>query len=545
MEWMLALLVAMTVTMALIPPLIQIAGRLQVLDAPGERKVHAQPIPRVGGIAMAVGLLLALGLFGRFVTPMPAYFAGVLVLLVFGVLDDRYTLKAGPKFLGQAIAAVIVMQWGDVNIGTLTYLDRFEIPVWVSAPLTFFFLLGVTNAVNLADGLDGLAGGTTLLSLAALALLSLHTGHPFVGAVAITSIGAILGFLRFNTHPARVFMGDGGSQLLGFSAGVLAIVVTQNRPSALSTALPLLLLGVPMIDTMMVMIQRILQGRSPFSADRNHIHHRLLTLGFDHHEAVALIYCLQGTFFVAAWALRFETDLMIFAVFTTAALLLVGSLQYAQAKCWRLRKPQPQSTAPTSMLAACLKWLARPEHLPRWALHAIAVLTTVYFIVVGAFAPAPSDDVRWMAVLLVCVLLGSTVLDWRSPQPSSIQRVALYTSAVAAVYLDWHAGGVLDHVANLGDWVVFFTLVIAIVIRFRLAGDRRFRVTTLDVLVIFAAIAVPNLPGAVSTPHVGVSIAKLIALLYGLESLLHSSGRAWRLPCAAAMVFSVLCVVTR
>ena len=183
MDWMLGFLVAMSVTMALIPPLMQMAGRWQVLDAPGERKVHATPIPRVGGIAMAFGLLLGLAFFGDFAQPMPAYLAGVIVLLIFGVLDDRFTLTAGQKFAGQILATLLVMLWGDISIDSLTLVERHQLPAWIAAPLTFLFILGVTNAINLADGLDGLAGGTTLLSLSALALLSLKAGHPFVGAV--------------------------------------------------------------------------------------------------------------------------------------------------------------------------------------------------------------------------------------------------------------------------------------------------------------------------------------------------------------------------
>ena len=136
MDWMLGFLVAMTVTMALIPPLMQVAGRWQVLDAPGDRKVHSTPIPRVGGIAMAIGLLLGLTLFRDFAQPMPAYLAGVIVLLIFGVIDDRFTLAAGPKFVGQIVAVLIVMVWGDISISSLTLVDRYELPGWVAIRAT-------------------------------------------------------------------------------------------------------------------------------------------------------------------------------------------------------------------------------------------------------------------------------------------------------------------------------------------------------------------------------------------------------------------------
>ena len=542
MDWMLGFLVAMTVTMALIPPLMQVAGRWQVLDAPGDRKVHSTPIPRVGGIAMAIGLLLGLTLFRDFAQPMPAYLAGVIVLLIFGVIDDRFTLAAGPKFVGQIVAVLIVMVWGDISISSLTLVDRYELPGWVAAPLTFFFILGVTNAINLADGLDGLAGGTTLLSLSALALLSLKSGHPFVGAVALTSVGAILGFLRFNTHPARVFMGDGGSQLLGFSAGVLSIVLTQEKSSPLSTALPLLLLGVPIIDTLMVMTRRILARRSPFAADRNHIHHRLLTYGFDHHEAVVIIYCLQAALFVAAWFMRFESDLLILTAFCVYALIVLVALHWATRWGWTLRRAASPEIARGS-LSRMLYWSTRPQRLPRWALMTVSVTMAIYLLLVGAALPLPSPDVRIMAGVIAAILLHALVRKWSSESTGWPEKCALYTTIVMAVYFDSQVGASVSELAPVGEWIIFIALTLAIVIRLRLSADRRFRLTSLDVLVVFAALAVPNLPGAFSIPAVSTSIAKLIALLYGLESLLGVAGRMWRVPCAACLSLALMCLL--
>lgn len=542
MDWMLGFLVAMSVTMALIPPLMQMAGRWQVLDAPGDRKVHATPIPRVGGIAMAFGLLLGLAFFGDFAQPMPAYLAGVIVLLIFGVLDDRFTLTASQKFVGQILATLLVMLWGDISIDSLTLVERHQLPAWIAAPLTFLFILGVTNAINLADGLDGLAGGTTLLSLSALALLSLKAGHPFVGAVAVTGVGAILGFLRFNTHPARVFMGDGGSQLLGFSAGVLAIVLTQEKSSPLSTALPLLLLGVPIIDTLMVMTRRILARRSPFAADRNHIHHRLLTYGFDHHEAVVVIYCLQALLFVAAWFLRFESDLLIITVFSACAVCVVATLHCATRHSWTFRRAGSQAVHATS-LGRAVHWSTRPQRLPRWALITIAVALSLYFLAVGIALPSPSLDVRIMAIVLTTILAHALVWHWSREQAGWLEKGALYTAVVMAVYFDAKDDLGLGELLAAGEWIIFIALAVAVVVRFRLSSDRRFQITSLDVLVVFAAIAVPNLPGALSGPLVGTSMAKLIALLYGLESLLGAPGRMWRIPCVACLGLSVMCAL--
>lgn len=542
MQLMLGFLLAMSVTMALIPPLMRVAARLHFLDAPGERKVHSSPVPRVGGIAMAAGTLLALALSGQFTQPMPAYLAGIVVLLGFGVWDDRVSLSAGPKFFGQIIAIVLVMIWGDVSISSITLTERLLLPTWISLPLTFLFLLGVTNAINLADGLDGLAGGTTLLSLSALALLSLTSGNPFVGVVAIVVIGAILGFLRFNTHPARVFMGDSGSQILGFSAAVLAVVLTQDHATPLSSALPLLLLGIPLMDTLMVMTQRLLEGRSPFRADRNHIHHRLLALGFDHHEAVIAIYLLQASLFVTAWYLRYESDLTIVTVFAVFALAAIGMLQIATRRNWRWRPARPDGALPQSMLTSAVSWLQLPEHLPRWALMAITATVTIFFICIASVCPAPSADVRVMAAVLATAIGVSLLLRWRTAEASWIDKGALYIAAVMAVYFDRQAQTLLE-ISAVGQWILFGLLVLSVALRFRLASDRRFRITSLDVLVIFAAVAIPNLPGSVVSPAtLGESIAKLSALLYGVETLL-GAGRWWRVPSIAALGFLGTCAL--
>lgn len=541
MELMLGFLLAMSVTMALIPPLMQAAARWQFLDAPEARKVHTTPVPRVGGIAMAAGTLLALLLSGEFAQPMPAYLAGVLVLLLFGVWDDRVTLSAGPKLLGQVIAVLVIMVWGDVTIATLTLTERHALPVWIAWPLTFVFLIGVTNAINLADGLDGLAGGTTLLSLSALALLAFTSGTPFVGVVAIVIVGAILGFLRYNTHPARVFMGDGGSQILGFSAAVLAVVLTQDELTPLSSALPLLLLGIPIIDTLMVMTQRMLEGRSPLQADRNHIHHRLLGLGFDHHEAVMGIYLLQACLFVTAWYLRYESDVTIVAVFAGLSLLTIGSLQLAMAANWRLRPVNPKGSNTSSQLGHMVVWLRAPTRMPRWSLVVTGIGVAVYLFAVGVVSPRPSTDVQILAAVVAVSMLGLMVKRWREVESGWMLRGATFLALVMAVYFDRQTTTLLEQQSGL-QILLFVALVIAIVIRFRLASDRRFRVTPLDILVIFIAVAVPNLPGSViSAATVGESIAKLVVLMYGVETLFSAAAHWWRVPSLAAFGYLLAC----
>lgn len=535
MNLILSFMVAMSLTMVLIPPLMRVADRFNFLDAPGERKVHAHAIPRVGGIAMAIGMLVSLLVWGEFSPTMRAFCAGVVVLLVFGIWDDRANISPTQKLTGQAIAVLIAMIWGGVSISSLTFSERYDLPVWMSAPLTFVFLVGATNAINLSDGLDGLAGGTSLLCLCALALLSLTVGNATIGSIALVAIGAILGFLRFNTHPARVFMGDSGSQILGFCVAVLSVLLTQDPQVPLSSALPLLLLGMPVIDTTKVMVERLMAGHSPFRADRNHIHHRLLAIGLDHRGAVMVIYSLQAMLFALAWYLRYDSDLRILAVLFAFAGLLIGALHVAELRRWRV------DVASWTILrhwtaTAHIEWLRSPNRLSQIATSMIGCALVCYEAQVLLIQHAVAMDVRMLAGAVVLVLMYATIAV-RSASVGWVNKGALYVAAVIAVYLGEHARAVVPF-AHWVELLVFSSVAIALALRLRVSDERRLNVNPLDVLVVLVAVLVPNLPGSIATPQqFGFGIIKLVLLLYGIEALIEAVEQRWKFLNIAACCF--------
>lgn len=230
----------------------------------------------------------------------------------------------------------MVVWLGGVAVERLPGFESREIPPFVSYPLTVFFLLGTTNATNLSDGLDGLAAGLSLLSLACIASLAdLAEGDELV-FTSLAIIGATLGFLRYNTHPAMVFMGDTGSQFLGFSLGVLVLMLTEQVNTALTPGLALPILGLPIIDTLMVMTQRMAEGRSPFKPDKSHFHHKLLALGFDQYEAVLAIYAVQSLFVVSAYLFRYESYWLIAALYLALSAAVVLFYPLARKFGWRL-----------------------------------------------------------------------------------------------------------------------------------------------------------------------------------------------------------------
>ena len=339
---------------------------------------------------------------------------------------------------------------------------------------------------------------------------------PECAALALTFAGAVLGFLRFNTFPASVFMGDAGSQLLGFAVGVLSLRATQSGTTAVSAATPILLLALPILDTLSVMVQRISEGRSPFSADKNHIHHKLLSFGFDHHEAVMVIYAIQADLFLLAYWMRYESDLAILGVVTLFFVTAIWVLQIAARHRWRFRAPKDARRH--SPLTRFVTALLEPQYLPRWSYLAVAIALGVYAALVMVETARLSSDVRWLLIALLAVtIVWLTILRIRPL--SMVEKGALYVTAAILVYLDT----VILHdqpVFSIANWGAILTAAAGTMLRLRLSKDRRFELTPLDLIVLFVALVVPSLPGSMGLPHGGaLGIAKLVILFYAVEVL--------------------------
>jgi len=308
------LLISLLLTLGLIPILSKIAPYIGAVDIPTQRKVHTKPIPRIGGVAIAIATifteLLLIPLNNNFIK---AYLIAVSIIVIFGFIDDIVELNYKYKFLAQITATCIIILYGNVKIVSLGDLLPYDICLnnLGSFLLTFFLILGVTNAINFADGLDGLASGICMLSFLYISYWAYKTNMIIIFIIAVSMAAAILGFLRFNSYPATIFMGDSGSQLLGFSGIVLSIKLTQQS-NLLSPVLPLIIFGFPILDTLSVITQRIYEGRSPFSPDKNHFHHKLLKLGLYHTEAVTLIYIIHGLFIIFALLFYSVSDRLIF-----------------------------------------------------------------------------------------------------------------------------------------------------------------------------------------------------------------------------------------
>jgi UDP-GlcNAc:undecaprenyl-phosphate/decaprenyl-phosphate GlcNAc-1-phosphate transferase len=512
------------VTTVLIPPLMRLAERLHVADFPAERKVHKTPMPRLGGLAMATGAVLPLIMWSSPLAQIIPLLTGIAMILFFGVWDDITPLDYRVKFLGQLLGVFVVIMFGDVLIRYLPFGGGSSLPTYIAIPLTAFVLVGVTNAINLSDGLDGLAGGVTLLSLAAIAVLAYMTGETaFLLLATMSVMGSILGFLRFNTYPARIFMGDGGSQFLGFCAGVFVILLTQTVNTALSPALPLLILGLPILDTLMVMGERIHEGRSPFVADRKHIHHRLLALGFHHYEAVVMIYALQSCLIVASYLMRFESDAMIVSLYALFCLAIVGFLKLAPRTPWRMHRAAGE--ARTQVIPGWIQWWRRDQRLLKMAFYCAMVGIPAFLLIGALFVASVPRDIGALATVLLIVLLA-VYFRYRHKPFSIVEKASAYVAGVCIVYLVQVRPGALAGLA-LYCIILFVTMTVAVAIGFRL-GPERFRTTPMDYLVLFIALVVPNLPDVdLKFEQTSIAVAMIIVLLYSIELVLNSMWRRW------------------
>jgi UDP-GlcNAc:undecaprenyl-phosphate GlcNAc-1-phosphate transferase len=322
------------------------ARRLGAIDQPGPRKLHALPVPRLGGVAVIAAavfawsvLLIVPGFEETFPPDLAiAMFVGLVPIFIVGLLDDIRPVSAVIRLAVQCLSAVLVVTFGvhvypDIHVFGLTVHIG-----WWSFPITVLWIVGVTNAFNLADGLDGLSAGLALISALSFAALGLITGGPTLAALPLVLVGAIGGFLPFNLYPARIFLGDCGATAIGFCLACLGLRSGSALTAGLAILVPVLVVGVPIADTLVAIARRTLRrngtiGHSVITADRDHIHHRLLKHGFGHVRAVLFLYAIAAAVAVMGVASLFVTNsnaALLLGTLMAAGFIGVGRLGYEE-----------------------------------------------------------------------------------------------------------------------------------------------------------------------------------------------------------------------
>lgn len=520
---LLILILSMSISMAIIPVMIRLAPALGMIDKPDPRKVHATPIPRVGGVGIVLGALIPLLIWPVGGQLLNAFLFGASILLVFGVWDDAKELGHWVKFVGQFLAVIAVVYYGDLYVSRIPLMPMEAISEPVGKLFTVVAMVGMINAINHSDGLDGLAGGESLLSLGAILYLGYQVSDPLVSLVCVATIGGVFGFLRFNSHPARVFMGDGGSQFLGFALGFLAVYLTQESNRVLSPALPALLLGLPVVDIIAVLIQRAAGGMNWFRATKNHIHHRLLELGFEHYESVMVIYSVQALLVICAVLMPYESDASLLAVYLVVTGLVFGFLFVAERANWHLRINRREDAL--SQLMAGLAPNSALLVVDRGVIRAF--LAT--FMIVGAVTVTriPKDLALAGAVLFVLMLLR-LLLGYRAW--FLFLRLIIYVSLAFVSYLlgAYSPPFLIEH-ASLNH-LFYGSLAILVVVAVRYSAEEFFKASPLDFLVVLIVL---GLVAMTKNSVIGVSLVSmvvhLIILFYAAEVVLKHMTSRWNL----------------
>ena len=343
---LLAMGVAAVVSFLATPMVKNLAYKVGAIDVPKDnRRMHKVPIPRLGGLAIFLAFLLSVLVFAKIDRQMQGILLGATMIVVLGVMDDIMALNALPKLIVQILAAGIAVYHGCViqfvsnpNVfSSMTYLNL----GWWSYPITIIWIVAITNAVNLIDGLDGLAVGVSAISTASLIVIALMVKEVNIVIILCALFGACLGFIPYNFNPAKIFMGDGGSLFLGFMLSTMSILGPVKSATIVAVIIPVLVLGVPIFDTAFAIFRRLVNKRPIMEADKGHLHHRLMKLGYGQRRATLMLYGVSGimgissvTFSRGLWVETlglFAIALMLIYIFLTDANHIMPQIKNPEA----------------------------------------------------------------------------------------------------------------------------------------------------------------------------------------------------------------------
>ena len=320
-----ALLCAFAVSFLMCPLVKSFAYKIGAIDVPKDaRRMHKKPIPRLGGLAIYGGFLCSILIFGQLDETMLCVLLGAAIIVALGIFDDVLALGAKLKFVVQIVAAAIPVCIGDLQIGLFTNLNPLSDTPFVhlgilAVPATIIWIVGITNAVNLIDGLDGLAVGVSSIAAITMLAVALLTGNMPIAITMAALAGACIGFMPYNLNPAKIFMGDTGSTFLGYILATYSIQGLFKYYAIVSFAVPFLILGLPIFDTAFAIVRRLAHGQSPMTPDRGHIHHRMMDMGLNQKQTVAALYVVSSLLGLSAVVLTTSGELKAMLLLITLA----------------------------------------------------------------------------------------------------------------------------------------------------------------------------------------------------------------------------------
>ncbi len=512
-------IISLFTAMIMVPFLQRWAIDTGAVDIPDARKVHNRAIPRIGGVAICMAWLFSLLVYVDMAREVRGILAGSLIIFFTGFIDDLYGLTPKKKFLGQIIACLVTISVGQISIHSLGNLfgsGPIEVPPLLAAPFTILAVVGIINAFNLMDGLDGLAGGISVIALTAFLILGYLTGNTLMIALCAALLGGVLGFLKYNIHPARIFMGDTGSLLVGFIIAFLAVLLTQSPGARIQPLIPFIILGLPIADTIRVMSSRMLQRKSPFSPDKTHVHHRFLDLGLDHRRTVIIIYGISLALATGAVFCRDWSGPALLLTFTAAMTCFYGLIAILRMRSESLLAAGKLSleafrTTPISLRLSRAAGRTAPL---------IAGIVLLYFLFAALFCTAACEktaqvggillagcltllyitrDIRnhfFMAMLAVSILLITFVLNQSPVTLSSSDlsfshiRTIIHLCLLALVVLHLLFRQPEEHFLSGIDYLVIGIIALITIITWQVSHSMQLPLSILKGLNIYLALKV-------------------------------------------------------
>lgn len=340
-DWMrlaLAIVVAFLIAFSFTPLVKAFAEKVGAIDVPTDnRRMHKHPVPRMGGLAIFLGFLISTVLFAEIDTQIRGILIGAVIIVAAGAVDDIVALNAWIKLFFQVLAAGVAVYHGVVIEIISDFFDfatggDFMILGVLAVPLTVIWIVAVTNSVNLIDGLDGLACGVSTISSVTMLIVAFIVSQGNIAIILAALAGSCIGFIPYNLNPAKIFMGDTGSQLLGYLLATLSVIGMFKFYALFTFAVPLLSLAVPILDTTFAFFRRIARGQSPFKPDRGHFHHRLMDMGLTQKQAVAVLYAISAAIGLAGVVAATTGAAKLFLTIVAFALAIIVGLFLAKTK---------------------------------------------------------------------------------------------------------------------------------------------------------------------------------------------------------------------
>lgn len=538
-ELILSLFISFFLSVLLVPPVSRLAVRVGGVDLPAERRVHDRAVPRLGGVAIVCAFLFTTMLLVEMDRAVRGVLIGGLFTFSVGLIDDLAGLPPRHKFLGQLAAVTFAVLYGGVHLSSLGNL--FGIPVTLgplAIPFTVIAVVGVTNAINLSDGLDGLAAGISIIGLLPMGILAFRAENYHLVALIAVLIGATAGFIRYNTHPATIFMGDSGSLFLGFCLGMISVQLVVEGEGRVSPLSPLLILSVPIVDTLMVMVRRRMEGKSIAAPDKTHFHHHLLNLLASHRLSVQIIYGVCYLVALCAILMQGKSDEAHLSVFCVVVIAMYGGLHLA-------RRAEGRRVGPPGGVIALRERIV--VYARRLRIVIKSLLALILTLPLG-IVPILPVEAAWGAMgagigmLFLCRLeAGRWWAQWLM-NIISLSAIVAVDHYGRMIYLGEFPFVFLSH----GLFALLFILV-AVKTLLRNRYDE-LMVDPFEYFLFFLLIGVTLLPAEISIRfHLVSAVAKSVLFLWALRLVREKSGaidpRLVRVAAGVALLFVVMRVL--